>query len=78
MTITEILESVQYVVDSQGKRTAVLFDMPAWETLRQLIEDWEDAAIIQKASQEKDEVFAWEQVVAEHQAKYNVTPDVQN
>jgi len=39
MTIAEILQSVQYVVDNQGKQTAVLFSLPAWETLRPLLEE---------------------------------------
>jgi hypothetical protein len=39
MTIIEILESVQYVVDSQGRKTAVQFDLSAWEQLRPLMEE---------------------------------------
>ena len=39
MTITEILESVQYVVDSEGRKTAVQFNLSAWETLRPLLEE---------------------------------------
>lgn len=72
MTIMEVLQSAQYVVDSEGKQTAVQFDMPAWEALRQLLEDKEDIADIQQARQEDDTVFSWEQVVAEHKAQYDV------
>jgi len=68
MSITEILESVQYVVNNQGQQTAVQLDLSAWEALRQLLEDLEDAADIEQARQEKDELFDWEQVVAEYQA----------
>lgn len=73
MTIMEVLESAQYVVDSQGRQTAVQFDMSTWEILRQLLEDKEDIAEIQQARQEEDTVFSWEQVVAEHKAQYNVS-----
>lgn len=72
MTITELLQSVQYVVDSEGRQTAVQFDISAWEVLRQFIEDKEDIADIQQARQEDDTVFSWEQVVAEHKSQYNV------
>ena len=72
MTIMEVLQSAQYVVDSTGKQTAVQFDMPTWEALRYYLEDKEDIADIQQARQEEDSVFSWEQVVAEHKAQYNV------
>lgn len=39
MTITEILESVHYVVDKQGRKTAVQFDLSAWEQLQPLMEE---------------------------------------
>ncbi|MCZ7669155.1 MAG: hypothetical protein M5U34_19180 [Chloroflexi bacterium] len=59
MTITDLLQSVQYVVDSEGRQTAVQFDMSVWEALRQFIEDKEDIADIQQARQEDDAVFSW-------------------
>ena len=73
MTIKEILQSAQFVVDNQGRQTAVQFDMSAWGVLRQLLEDNEDIADIQQARQEDDSVFSWDQVVAEHKAQYNVS-----
>ena len=39
MTVVEILESVQYVVDAQGKKTAVQVDLSTWETLLPLMEE---------------------------------------
>lgn len=38
MRIEAILDSVQFVVDKNGHRTAVLLDMPTWEALRLLLE----------------------------------------
>ena len=73
MTIKEILQSAQYVVDSQGRQTAVQFHMPAWGVLRQLLEDNEGIADIQQARQEDDSVFSWDQVIAEHKAQYHAS-----
>jgi hypothetical protein len=39
MRIVDILDSVQYVVDSQGRQTAVQFDLTTWESLRPLFEE---------------------------------------
>jgi hypothetical protein len=39
MTVAEILESVQYVVDGRGRKTAVQFDLTAWEALLPLMEE---------------------------------------
>lgn len=39
MSFVDILDSVQYVVDAQGKQTAVQLNLSAWETLRLLLED---------------------------------------
>ena len=48
MTIVEMLDSVQYVVDNQGRQTAVQFDLTTWETLQPLFEEvMEDAHLAQ-------------------------------
>jgi hypothetical protein len=40
MTITEmLLDSVQYVVDNKGQKTAVLFDLAMWQELRPLLDE---------------------------------------
>jgi hypothetical protein len=46
MTATEILQSVQFVVDQNGKPTAAVLDMQAWEAFLSLLEDVEDAELI--------------------------------
>ncbi|MDM8531459.1 hypothetical protein QUF63_09830 [Anaerolineales bacterium HSG25] len=43
MTIKELLDSVQFVTDSQGKRKAVQLDWELWEQLIRLLEDLEDS-----------------------------------
>ncbi len=45
MTVAEALQSVQFVVDNQGKRNAILLDIQAWETLIKWIEDVTDTNI---------------------------------
>lgn len=78
MSVTEILDSVQFVVDKQGQQTAVLLDLEVWEALRQLLENLEDMAELEAAQQENEKTIAWANVVAEYQAAYVVTPDVQD
>jgi hypothetical protein len=70
MTVNEILASVQFVVNQEGKQTAVQINLSVWETIRQMLEDIEDVADFEQAKQEEDETFSWEQVVQEYQAKH--------
>jgi hypothetical protein len=76
LPIRTILESAQIVLDSQGNRTAIQLDWQMWEQLQALLEDLEDAAEIDMARQEDDELFDWEQVVADYQSKHPANPDV--
>ncbi len=76
MTVQEILESVQFVVNSKGQQTAIQMDLSTWEALRQLLEDLEDAADIEQARQEKADLYDWATVIAEYQAKYTPSSDV--
>ena len=39
MSVRDILESAQYVVDKDGQQTAVLLDLSTWQSLRLLLED---------------------------------------
>ncbi len=39
MSVIDILETAQYVVDKRGQQTAVLLDLPTWRTLQQLLEE---------------------------------------
>lgn len=65
------LNSVQFVVDSQGKRTGALLSIKAWEALLDWIEEQEDAEIVKQALTELKEAggrpekakwLAWETV----------------
>ena len=55
MAIAESLKSVQFVVDDQGERTAVLLDIAAWETLISWIETLTDTKIAMQALTELEQ-----------------------
>ncbi len=76
MTVSEILASIQYVVDREGKQTAVQVDLSVWETIQQILENIDDIADIEQARREDDEIFDWEQVVHEYQTQNSLTADV--
>ncbi len=78
MRITEILESVKFVIDKEGQQTAVQLDLVTWQALQELLEDLEDVAEFNEAQQEDDELFSWESVITEYQAKHALMSDVQD
>lgn len=46
MSISEILDSVQFVVDKKGQQTAVQIDLDTWALVRHLLEELaEDEAL---------------------------------
>lgn len=65
MNTTQLLEKVQFVVDTQGNQSAVLLNIEDWEQLLNLLEDLEDANDILEAKEENEEAIPWEQAKAE-------------
>jgi Mg2+/Co2+ transporter CorC len=59
MTVSEILNSVKFVVDPDGQQSAVVVDMEVWEQIVTLLEDAEDAEEIKKARSVKEETISW-------------------
>ncbi len=59
MTIADILNSVKFVVDSDGQQSAVMVDMDVWNQIVTLLEDAEDAEEIKKARSVKEETIPW-------------------
>jgi hypothetical protein len=51
MTVTEILHSVQFVMDQDGNPTAAVLSMEAWEAFLSLLEDAEDVELIRDRMQ---------------------------
>jgi len=56
---------IEYVVDRDGKKKAVLIDYDVWEELLTRLEDMEDALEIQHLRDRNEETIPWEQVKAE-------------
>jgi hypothetical protein len=48
MTISDVLQSVHFMVDQSDKPTAAVVDMPAWEAFLQALDDIEDNQLARK------------------------------
>jgi hypothetical protein len=59
MTITDILNSVKFVVEPDGHQSAVVVDMKVWEQIIAILEDAEDAEEIKRARSVKEETIPW-------------------
>ena len=63
MTVAEILKSMQFVVDCEGKPTAALLDMDAWNAFVSMLEDMEDIELVRdrmKTWRSKEGWTRWE------------------
>jgi hypothetical protein len=78
MVTEETLKSVQFVVDDEGKRTAVLLDIRTWDVLIKWIETVTDTKIAIQALDELQQGggrpeqagwFAWDRVSEEWSGK---------
>jgi hypothetical protein len=65
MTVTELLETAQFLINAKGERKAVVFDYQVWEELLTLLEDLEDAEEIRRLRESGEEAISWEQAKAE-------------
>ena len=65
----DILRTVEFVVDAQGNKKAVLLDYKIWDKLLTLLEDWEDAEEIRRLREAGEETIPWEQAKAELRAE---------
>ncbi len=65
MTVSDLFQSVQFVVNSQGEKSGVVIDMELWDEILTLLEDLEDADEIQQAHELDEESVPWEKVKAE-------------
>jgi hypothetical protein len=69
VSVTEKLQTAQFVVDADGTRRAVILDYALWEELLSLLEDAEDALEIDHLREAGEEAIPWEQAKAELQAE---------
>jgi hypothetical protein len=65
MTVTELLQATQFLVDANGNKKAVVFDFVIWEELLTLLEDLEDTKEIRHLREASEETIPWEQAKAE-------------
>jgi predicted DNA-binding protein len=49
MSSTELMHNAQFLVDEQGRRTAVMVDIKVWDALMDLLEDLEDMQLVKDA-----------------------------
>ena len=59
MTVQEIQNSVKFVVDPDGRQSAVVMDLVVCEQILGLLEDAEDAEEIKRARSAKEEAIPW-------------------
>ena len=59
MTVTDILNSVKFVVTPDGHQSAVVVDVDVWGQIVTLLEDSEDAEEIKQARAVKEETIPW-------------------
>jgi len=65
MSIAELVQKAQFVVDANGKKKAVVVDYAVWKELLTLLEDLEDAEDIKQIREAKQEYVPWEHAKAE-------------
>jgi accessory colonization factor AcfC len=71
MTVTDVLKSMKFVVDQEGKPTAAVLDMDVWEAFLSMLEDIEDTKLIRERIQgwrNKKGWTRWEDLKAELEA----------
>jgi len=69
MSVDELLQSAQFLVDGSGNKKAVLLDLSIWEDVLELLEDLEDAEEIRRLRKVGEETIPWEQAKAELRAE---------
>jgi len=59
MTVAEILENVKFVINPNGKKSAVMVDLDVWEQIITMLEDLEDAEEMKQARTVREETVPW-------------------
>jgi len=59
MTMAEILETVKFVINPSGKKSAVMVDLDIWEQIVGMLEDLEDAEEVKQARAVREETVPW-------------------
>ena len=64
MSVIELLDAAQFLVDASGNKKAVMLDFAVWEELLNLLENLEDAEEIRRLRETGEEAISWEQAKA--------------
>lgn len=67
--VVELMRAVQFVVDANGNKKAVVIDYAAWEELLTLLEDLEDAEEVRRLREMGEEAIPWEEAKAQLRAE---------
>jgi hypothetical protein len=59
MTIAEILKSIQFVVNPNGEKSAVMVGLDVWAEIVSMLEDLEDAEELKQAKVVREETVPW-------------------
>jgi hypothetical protein len=65
MSVTELLQSAQFVIDADGHKKAVVVDLGVWEELLTMLEDVEDDAEVKRLRVLKEDAIPWGQAKQE-------------
>ncbi|HEX7186262.1 MAG TPA: hypothetical protein VF756_30850 [Thermoanaerobaculia bacterium] len=67
MSVSQVLQQAQFLVDAEGNKKAVVFEYSLWEELLTLLEDLEDTEEIRRLREvgEDKEALPWEQAKEE-------------
>ena len=65
MTIAEILDTVKFVINPSGKKSAVMVDLDVWEQIVTILEDLEDAEEMKQARAVNEETVPWNEAKKE-------------
>ncbi len=68
MGVLEQLRTVQFLVDPDGNKRAVVIEYSIWEELLALLEELEDAEEIRRLREAGEEAISWEEAKAELRA----------
>ena len=69
MTVKEMLNAAQFLVDTDGTRKAVVLDYSLWQELIEMLEDLEDIEELQNLQNADKETIPWEQAKVELRAE---------
>ena len=69
MQMTELIDAARFMVDSDGRKKAVVLDYEHWQGLLELLEDLADLQEVDRVRNAAEETIPWEQAKEELRAQ---------